>query len=247
MTVEEIKIRIAKKEKEIAKREKNLDKYIVDDEFTAICDRFFQTKDRTELDAWKKAHNAMWLPEYYSKRYELEDAKATLVKYQKQLEVASSKENTLSEIPEVIKEFQENLITKWDAYDEWKKSEIRAALKNEPAYRDRDAYRQFHYDMRTKWGSNWYEFAYIKSEEIHKANVKAAEVLVLNLVERTVEITGKITDAKYLYLDRDNAGYAIINGVVVGEKGKARVESIGAGGYNIQRYHIRVLVKEVRG
>jgi hypothetical protein len=36
-----------------------------------------------------------------------------------------------------------------------------------------------------------------------------------------------------------------INGTVVGDKGKATVYSIIAGGYNIQKAHYRVLVKEV--
>ena len=101
-------------------------------------------------------------------------------------------------------------------------------------------------EMNNKWGRGWYDFQYLTSVQIHNLNVTAAETLVFNLVNRTVELTGKIIDCSDLYLDRDNNGYSIINGLVIGEEGKARVESIGAGGYNIQRYHIRVLVKEVR-
>jgi hypothetical protein len=37
-----------------------------------------------------------------------------------------------------------------------------------------------------------------------------------------------------------------INGTVVGDKGKATVYSIIAGGYNIQKAHYRVLVKEIK-
>ena len=36
-----------------------------------------------------------------------------------------------------------------------------------------------------------------------------------------------------------------INGIAEGEKGRAKVETIGAGGYNIQCYHFRVLVNKI--
>lgn len=247
MTTQEIRNRIEKKEQEIAKMEKNLVKYVVDEEFTAMCDRYFETKDRTELDAYKKAHNMMWLPEYYSKRYDLEDAKVTLAKYHKQLEAQQAKENTINELPAVIKEFAKELEDRWNRYDFWKKEQIREEYKKVPEYREREAYREFQHKMNEKWGRGWYEFAYYTTDEqIKKNNRNAVDALILNLVTRTVEIAGTIKDAQYLELERDNLGYAVINGIVIGEKGKAKVESIGAGGYNIQRYHIRVLVKEVR-
>lgn len=251
MTREELENRISKKEAEIAKMEKNLVKYIVNDEFTAMVDRYFQTKDRTELNAWKEAHHTCMLPEYYGKRYDLEDARNTLAKYHKQLEATVAKENTLNDIPEVIKEFRDNLINRWDRFDAWKQEQIKkeyheiCELSRANGY-NCDEVRNAYREMREKWGMNWSDFRYLKPEEIHKANVIAADTLILNLVTRTVEIAGTIKDAQYLRLDRDNNGYCIINGIVIGEKGKARIESIEAGGYNIQRYHIRVLVKEVR-
>ena len=62
------------------------------------------------------------------------------------------------------------------------------------------------------------------------------------LVLRVKEITGKITDASGLYI----GGNGEINGIVTGENGKAKVETISAGGYNIQCWHFRVLVKEIK-
>jgi len=37
-----------------------------------------------------------------------------------------------------------------------------------------------------------------------------------------------------------------INGIVRGEKGAVTVETIGVGGWNIQKFHFRVLVKEYK-
>lgn len=247
MTVQELEIRIQKKEQEIAKREKNLLKYIEDPAFVEMCDRFFETEDKSELEQYRKSHGLMWLPEYYSKRFELEEAKKTLVKYHKLLEAEQAKQRTISDMPEVIIQFRDNLIEKWDKFDEWKKEEIRKDYRTwiEGA-KDRKEYLENRVQMHEKWGAGYYEFMWLTSEQIHKANVNAVNQLVLNLIERTVEIVGKITDTGLLYINQDNQGYSIINGLVIGEKGKARVESIGAGGYNIQRYHIRVLVKEVK-
>lgn len=60
-----------------------------------------------------------------------------------------------------------------------------------------------------------------------------------NLIARVEKITGKIQDVSYLQLDARGD----LNGFVIGDKGKAEVHTISAGGYNIQCYHYRVLVK----
>lgn len=248
MTVEEITKRIEKKAAEIAKLERLYNKYASEDlEEKAIIDRFLETGDRTEYRAYLKEHNMWCGSDAWSKANELHDARITLVKYQKSLESAQDKQATLTEMPEAIIQFRANLIERWDAYDEWKKEEIKKdynELLN--SCMDHKTYRENAMVMRNKWGAGYYEFMYLTSEQIHKANVTAADALVMNLFERTIQITGKITDCKALRTNIDNSGYTIINGLVIGEKGKARVESIGAGGYNIQRYHIRVLVKEVK-
>ena len=63
-----------------------------------------------------------------------------------------------------------------------------------------------------------------------------------NIIERTNEITGTITDASGLEI-----GYSgELDGYVIGDKGIAHVHTIGAGGYNIQCFHFRVLVHKVK-
>ena len=71
------------------------------------------------------------------------------------------------------------------------------------------------------------------------------------IIERTNKIVGQITDASNLYIgEKDD-----LNGFIIGTKGKAKVQTIGAGGYNEdiivnekhgQRFHFRTLIKEVK-
>jgi hypothetical protein len=60
-------------------------------------------------------------------------------------------------------------------------------------------------------------------------------------LERVKDITGVITDAKGLTI----GGNGEINGIVIGEKGSAKVNTISAGGWNIQCFHFRVLVDKI--
>lgn len=60
-----------------------------------------------------------------------------------------------------------------------------------------------------------------------------------DLYHRCSAVVGVITDATGLKTGSNGS----INGVVIGENSKAKVETILAGGYNIQILHYRVLVK----
>lgn len=65
---------------------------------------------------------------------------------------------------------------------------------------------------------------------------------LLDLVNRITHITGVIIDASNLRI----SAVGNLNGYVVGERGKAKVETIGAGGYNIQCFHYRTLVNKMK-
>lgn len=60
------------------------------------------------------------------------------------------------------------------------------------------------------------------------------------IIERTNEIVGKITDATKLKVGAKGD----LNGYIIGTKGTAKVQTIGAGGYNIQCFHFRTLINE---
>lgn len=62
------------------------------------------------------------------------------------------------------------------------------------------------------------------------------------IIQRTTAITGKITDASGLRI----GAKADLNGYIIGERGTAKVQTIGAGGYNIQCFHFRTLINELK-
>jgi hypothetical protein len=65
---------------------------------------------------------------------------------------------------------------------------------------------------------------------------------MIDLIERVNAITGSIEDAKLLTIDVKGN----LNGIVSGPKGKAKVDTIGAGGWNIQCWHYRTLVHALK-
>ena len=62
------------------------------------------------------------------------------------------------------------------------------------------------------------------------------------IIERTNKIVGQITDATGLRV----GAKADLSGYIFGTRGKAHVETIGAGGHSVQCFHYRTLIKEVK-
>ena len=58
------------------------------------------------------------------------------------------------------------------------------------------------------------------------------------IIQRTNAIVGEITDASGLSVGAKGD----LNGYIIGKKGRAKVQTIGAGGYNIQCFHFRTLI-----
>ena len=70
-------------------------------------------------------------------------------------------------------------------------------------------------------------------------------------MNRVTKVTGTITDASNLHLENGD-----INGIIIGERDKAKVQTISAGGYNDhiildsgrrgQCFHYRVLINPIK-
>lgn len=164
---------------------------------------------------------------------EIIKAREIIQKCKEQLRAEEEKERTfLTEIPESMKSMQTELVKVWDDWDKERHEFIKDRY-------EKLGYREF---MKT-YNVTSYELMKKSFEEIHEDNVKSAKFYILDLYRRIKDITGEVEKWDCIRLTYGNGGCPVLNGIVNGKKGGAKVESIGAGGYNIQRYHIRTLVK----
>lgn len=166
---------------------------------------------------------------------EIEETKKTIAKYEAQIVGEVEKEAIfLKEIPESMKEMQNQLVEVWDTFD----MDRRAKMREE--------YNALGYaKFFKKYSYNDYELQYMTDEQIHNNNMRDAKELIIDLYYRVRNITGEVTDWSNIRTEQGTWGFAVLNGFVIGKEGKAKVESILAGGYNIQRLHVRVLVHEI--
>lgn len=163
---------------------------------------------------------------------EIDATEDTLAKYEAQLKGEIEKESILlKEIPESMKSLQTELVERWDKWDIERREEIKCA-RREMGYKE--FFKRYTYSDS--------ELMYKTNDEIHDSNMQDAKEFIINLYYRVKDITGEVTDWRGIELTAGTGGYPVLNGLVIGKEGRAYVESIYAGGYNIQRLHIRVLV-----
>ena len=166
---------------------------------------------------------------------EISETTLTLDNYRKQLTGLIERVSVLiTDMPDVLKKLQEELVMRWDKWDMERRDKIISD------YRELD-YKEF----SRKYTHADVVFKSKPDEQIHDDNVQAAENLIIDLIYRVRSITGEITNWSNIRATAGTGGFTVLNGTVVGKEGIACVESITAGGYNIQRLHIRVLVHSI--
>lgn len=206
---------IEKKTALIAKKRANMDKVADSDKWWAECEIEHLTED---IERGGK---------------EIKAIEKSLEDYRKQLAGEMEREALITELPTNLKRMQRELVEKWDAWD----------IKHREVMRDnfnRMEYKEF--INRFGWSAR--EEMYLTDEQIHNANERDARALILNLIYRVKDHVGEITDWSNIRAEQGTCGWTVLNGWVEGTQGRCMVESIEAGGWNIQKFHIRVLVKD---
>lgn len=232
MTLATLKERIANAEARIAKKQATIEK-----KTSWIAKKTAKLNELNENEKfWAECDIKHWNEDIERNTSEIKEIKASIETYKKQLAGETEKEKIfLKEIPEIMKRMQIELVEKWDAWDIKKRDELKAF------------YRAFGYtEFRKKYNNRSdLEFKDKTNEQIHKSNEQDAKALILDLYRRVKNITGDVTDWDGIHAEMGTWGFTVLNGVVIGKQGKCKVESIYAGGYNIQRLHIRVLTHEI--
>lgn len=234
--------RIEKKLSQINKIERRIEKHGA--KLTDEQKKMAMELKWSELSAYAgRDYDLQMAMDYYrSAVKDLATAKEQLEKIKVQEMAKTAKENTLANMPDAMKEFKQRMLDGWNSYDKGlrqfyrnKYDELIAKYPVNSIQGYKDFIKEYKYSA--------YEMMHMSDMEIESQNLKAIDQLIVNLLDRVIEKTGTIVDASGLIVTSGNNGYAVINGFIKGENGSCVVESISAGGYNIQRYHIRTLVK----
>jgi hypothetical protein len=240
MTIETLRDRIQKANEKIEKKLNTIAKKeaLIEKKMAKISNLGFAyeeikggvcNNDKNHDDAIDMAYDIDWLKDDIRRlTKEVEATRETLEKYEKQLAGEVEKESIfVKEIPESMKAMQDELVVKWDEWDISKRDLIR---KDRETMNYKELCRKYNaYELT--------QLRYKSDEEIHEANMKDAKYFIIDLYNRVKAITGEVTDWSGVH-----AVGTALNGFIIGKEGRAEVESILAGGYNIQRLHVRVLV-----
>ncbi len=102
---------------------------------------------------------------------------------------------------------------------------------------------EWKYNMTKKIRTNDYPFYGYSDEKAIKIVEEDCDIKRIKFIIRVYNIVGEKITGSELIIDSRSGD---VNGLIWSDKGKAKVQTIGAGGYNIQCYHFRCLVHEVR-
>lgn len=249
----DLKEKMEKAQAALEKRYKTTEKYVAQLEkmkanilsVGVVVEKDFEDLNSIKWNEEKRAayknacgRDMYWdLCDYTSKEVDIKDSEK---KYKEQAKIVANwtdkynkavvTESVLyTKIPEAFLGWRDDMIAYWDEWDVKRRDKLSEEY-NEVGWKKFT--RQHPYSD--------YEFISFSDERIHNQNLNAANSMVLDLYSRIFKYTGEITDIANLHIRNGH-----INGFVVGERTAVEVTSILAGGYNIQRLHVRVLVNPV--
>jgi predicted nucleic acid-binding Zn-ribbon protein len=170
----------------------------------------------------------------WNKIFDLED-KLTNLETKLQMELA--KQSEIDDIPPIFKELKMEVAN--DLYNRYKRvyeavMNLKNEIRNNPLER-----KNLLNSFAEIYGSGAYDrFERTTLTKLKEDADKDADAYVLDLIRRVTKKIGNIIDYSDIYVN----GPAI-NGTIIGDKGKTYVETIIAGGWNIQREHYRVILR----
>lgn len=224
--IKSIEDKIAKKQGTIVKKRATAEKYT----------KKLSAGVHTGQEAWSINYTIKTAYEDIERlENEIIELQSKLEKYNSQMGDALAEDAVIKSVPPVLKQLQMELVERWDEYDIRRRNKVREDYANM-------SYKDFIRQYRTAATA---QLRFKTDEQIHNENMRDAEKLIIDLIYRVRNITGEITSWEGVRATCGSNGCTVLNGRVQGKEGVALVESIGAGGYNIQRYHIRVLVKSL--
>jgi hypothetical protein len=150
-----------------------------------------------------------------------------LTKLDVDLQRAEMKEQSVSEIPPILKELQDELYEKLVNHDKNLRDEIIDYFRENGSSKTLEKYGKYNFNV----------LRYRSDEQIEKACASESEAYVIDLINRVTKKVGKIIDYKDIYLIGPS-----INGRIDGERGSTYLQTIVASG-PVQRPHYRVLLK----
>jgi hypothetical protein len=257
-TTEFLTKRVEGKKAEIEKLEKKLARIIKAEESNWENNPYYYSKDDKK---WTLKH--------------IDDAKKALADYEAQLEVENNKASSrnvqviidfLNNWKAKSMEYYEEMLPKYlDGRKEYYRIERECTRRYNDSWNipvenrkaEREEIRRIRDKADKNFNSTWgwimpyvireYDSNHEFKEAIDTAKLEKdlnieADRKYDFIIERTNEIVTKITDASNLYIG--NSGE--LNGYIIGTTGVANVNTIGAGGYNIQRFHFRTLIHRVK-
>lgn len=251
--IEKAELKVSKKQGTIAKKQKSIEK-----KSTYLMTKYgvdYNTFDKynREGHGWTREedYDVYWTmcdidtltDDIKRLTKEIPEIQKTIEKYKGQLAGEIEKESIfIREVPEVMKKLEVQLVAEWDKWDFARRERLQKVYR-EVGYEAfmKGTPEKHYWDAHTHAD---YEFMYLTDEQIHDSNVKFARQEVLDLYIRVKGVTGEVTDWTAIGLEQGNE-FPVLTGIVIGKEGKAHIETILAGGYNIQRLHIRTLVHSI--
>lgn len=207
-----------------------------------------------------KAKESNWEnnPYYYSEydlkqaTKDIQEAKENLAKYQAVLITENEKDNSRNVKPiiDFLEKWAERVYNWYeDAFVKYQVA-YKKHIKEIEQYCEMGCIRRERYadykDAVKKFNAKWnFLYPYIdrkefNSQKLRKELEQEKKAKYDDIVNRANKICGTITDATGLSVGEKGE----LNGLVIGDRGRAYIKTIGAGGYNIQCYHFRTLIHE---